>query len=133
MHNLAHPEGESAVARAAAQLNVGMIVSMLSTTPLEPLGALLRGSSGLPLFQLYLLKDRTLTEELIDRAEGSGYQGLVVTVDAPASGRREADIRNGSRRASSSRRPRPNGALTVDPVRGDEGFAGHLGAAGLAP
>jgi non-ribosomal peptide synthetase-like protein len=94
MHKLAHPEGESAVARAATQLNMGMIVSMLSSTALEPLGDLLRGSSGLPLFQLYLLKDRSLSEELIHRAEASGYQGLVITVDVPASGRREADIRN---------------------------------------
>jgi len=94
MQNLAHPQGESAVARSASQLNMGMILSMLSTTALEDLGDLLRGSSGLPLFQLYLLKERGLTEELIHRAEASGYKGLVITVDAPASGRREADIRN---------------------------------------
>ncbi|MGA8261342.1 MAG: alpha-hydroxy-acid oxidizing protein [Arenicellales bacterium] len=94
MQKLAHPQGESAVARAASQLNMGMVVSMLSTTALEPLGDLLRGPSGLPLLQLYLLEDRSLTEELIHRAEQSGYQGLVITVDAPASGRREADIRN---------------------------------------
>jgi (S)-2-hydroxy-acid oxidase len=96
MHKLAHPQGESAVARAATRLNMGMVVSMLSTTALEPLGDLLRGSSGLPLFQLYLLKDRGLVQELIHRAEASGYQGLVITIDAPASGRREADIRNRS-------------------------------------
>jgi len=94
MHKLAHPDGECAVATAAARLNMGMAVSMLSTTALEPLGDLLRGSSGLPLFQLYLLKDRSLTGELIQRAEASGYQGLIITVDAPVSGRREADIRN---------------------------------------
>ena len=94
MQKLAHPQGESAVARAATQLNMGMIVSMLSTTALEPLGDLLRGSSGLPLFQLYFLTDRSLMEDLIHRAEASGYQGLVITVDAPASGRREADVRN---------------------------------------
>ena len=94
MQKLAHPQGEFGVARAATQLNMGMIVSMLSTTALEPLGDVLRGSSGLPLFQLYFLTDRSLMEELIHRAEASGYQGLVITVDAPASGRREADLRN---------------------------------------
>ena len=109
MHKLAHPQGESAVARAAAQLNMGMIVSMLSTTALEPLGDLLRGSSGLPLFQLYCLKDRSLTEELIHRAEAGGYQGLVITVDAPASGRREADIRNRFALASQVDLPHLNG------------------------
>jgi 4-hydroxymandelate oxidase len=94
MQKLAHRHGESAVARSASQLNMGMILSMLSTTQLEDVGNLLRGTSGLPLFQLYLLKERGLTEELIHRAEMSGYKGLVLTVDAPASGRREADIRN---------------------------------------
>ena len=109
MHKLAHSQGESAVARAAAQLNMGMIVSMLSTTALEPLGDLLRGPSGLALFQLYMLKDQGLTEELIHRAEGSGYQGLVITVDAPASGRREADIRNRLALASHVDLPHLNG------------------------
>ena len=109
MHKLAHSQGESAVARAAAQLNMGMIVSMLSTTALEPLGDLLRGPSGLALFQLYILKDQGLTEELIHRAEGSGYQGLVITVDAPASGRREADIRNRLALASHVDLPHLNG------------------------
>ena len=111
---------------------------MLSTTALEPLGDLLRGPSGLPLFQLYLLKDRSLTEELIHRAEASGYQGLVITVDAPASGRREADIRNRFALASHVDLPHLNGrkpddALAIDPVRDDEGFAAYLGAPGLAP
>ena len=109
MHKLAHSQGESAVARAAAQLNMGMIVSMLSTTALEPLGDLLRGPSGLALFQLYILKDQGLTEELIYRAEGSGYQGLVITVDAPASGRREGDIRNRLALASHVDLPHLNG------------------------
>jgi len=94
MQCLANPDGESAVARSASRLDMGMILSMLSTTKLEEVAAIFRGSQGLPLFQLYLLKDRGLTEELIQRAEASGYRGLVVTVDAPVSGRREADIRN---------------------------------------
>src|SRR5262249_28686065 len=109
MQKLAHPQGESAVAKAATQLNMGMIVSMLSTTALEPLGDLLRGS-GLPLFQLYLLKDRSLTEELIHRAEASGYEGLVITVDAPTSGRREADLRNRFALASHVDLPHLNGS-----------------------
>jgi non-ribosomal peptide synthetase-like protein len=95
MQRLAHPDGENAVARSASRLDMGMILSMLSTTKLEEVATIFRGSQqGLPLFQLYLLKDRAITEELILRAECSGYGGLVVTVDAPVSGRREADIRN---------------------------------------
>jgi 4-hydroxymandelate oxidase len=110
MQTLAHSQGESAVARSASQLNMGMILSMLSTTPLEDVGGLFRGSSGLPLFQLYLLKERGLIEELIQRAEVSRYQGLVVTVDAPVSGRREADIRNQFELADNVRLPHLNGS-----------------------
>jgi isopentenyl diphosphate isomerase/L-lactate dehydrogenase-like FMN-dependent dehydrogenase len=94
MQKLAHSDGECAVARSASRLNMAMVLSMLSTTELEEVAAVFRGASGLPLLQLYLLKDRASTEDLIQRAEASGFKGLVITVDAPVSGRREADIRN---------------------------------------
>jgi len=67
----------------------------LSTTPLEEVASIFRSSArGMPMFQLYLLKDREITKELIIRAESSGFRGFVVTVDAPISGRREADMKN---------------------------------------
>jgi L-lactate dehydrogenase (cytochrome) len=46
-------------------------------------------------FQLYLLKDRSLAQALVDRARAAGSRVLVVTVDTKAQGPRERDIRNG--------------------------------------
>src|SRR5262245_26675286 len=46
-------------------------------------------------FQLYVQRDRGATAELVRRAAAAGYEALVVTVDAPALGRREGDLRHG--------------------------------------
>jgi 4-hydroxymandelate oxidase len=94
MHRLLHTDGESAVARAAAGRNAGMVLSMLSTTPLEQVVRPFGSGRGLALFQLYILKDRGLTDALVQRAEAAGYDGLVVTVDSPASGRIDIDPRD---------------------------------------
>ena len=93
MHRLLHADGETAVARAAERRNAGMVLSMLSTTPLEQVVRPFGSGSGLALFQLYILKDRGLTDALVQRAEAAGYHGLVVTVDSPASGRLDIDPR----------------------------------------
>jgi len=45
-------------------------------------------------FQLYILTDRGLTRNLVERAVAAGASALVVTVDVPVLGRREADERN---------------------------------------
>ncbi|MEX2529023.1 MAG: alpha-hydroxy acid oxidase [Gemmatimonadota bacterium] len=91
MQRLAHRDGEIAMARAAASLGVGMVVSTVSTTPIEEVQAILPE----PLwFQLYAFPDRALTERLVRRAERAGAQALVLTVDTPVLGRRERDVRN---------------------------------------
>ena len=48
-------------------------------------------------FQLYIYKDRAITEELVRRAEAAGAEAIVVTVDAPGLGTRERDVRNNFR------------------------------------
>lgn len=88
---LADPEGELAVARAAAANAVTMTLSTLSTTRLEDVAT---ASEHPQWFQLYVFRDRDLTTELVRRAEAAGYEALVVTVDAPQLGRRERDARN---------------------------------------
>ncbi|XP_031375402.1 peroxisomal (S)-2-hydroxy-acid oxidase GLO4-like isoform X3 [Punica granatum] len=65
MHKLAHPEGEVATARAAATCNTIMIY-----------------------------KRRDLSALVVQRAERNGFKAIVLTVDTPRLGRREADIRN---------------------------------------
>ncbi|MEV0280313.1 alpha-hydroxy acid oxidase [Streptomyces sp. NPDC050610] len=88
---LAHAEGELATARAAAGAGVPFALSMLSSRPIESVTAL----GGITWFQLYCLRDRGATAELVVRAEEAGCAALVVTVDVPRMGRRLRDLRNG--------------------------------------
>lgn len=86
---LAHPDGELAVAQAAAATDTAMIVSTLSSTRLEDIAA-----SNAPLwFQLYMQPDRGFTGALVERAEACGCRALVVTVDAPINGVRNREHR----------------------------------------
>ena len=90
-NRLAHPEGEMAAARAAHAAGTIMIGSTLSTCSLEDVAA----AGGGPMwFQVYVYKDRGMTEELVARAEACGYRALVLTVDTPHLGRRYRDARN---------------------------------------
>jgi 4-hydroxymandelate oxidase len=90
---LAHPDGEAATARAAAAAATLMVVSTLATTTLEDVAAAAPGAPRW--FQLYIYRDRGVSTELVRRAEAAGYGALVLTVDTPRLGRREADMRNG--------------------------------------
>ncbi|MQY28021.1 alpha-hydroxy acid oxidase [Nocardia aurantia] len=89
-HSLVHPDGEAATARAAKAAGVPFTVAMLSGTPIEQVAA-----SGAELwFQLYWLRDRGATAELVMRAEAAGCRAIVLTVDVPRLGRRLRDHRN---------------------------------------
>lgn len=50
--------------------------------------------NALESFQLYVYRERSLSNSLVRRAEASGYKALVLTVDTPILGRRLADTRN---------------------------------------
>jgi L-lactate dehydrogenase (cytochrome) len=88
---IADPEGELAVARAAAQAGVPYTLSTLSTRSIEEVGAV----GGSLWFQVYVWRDRGLVKEMVDRAGAAGYQALVLTVDTAVLGRRERDVRRG--------------------------------------
>jgi 4-hydroxymandelate oxidase len=87
---MAHRDGELATARASAALDTIMVVSTIATVSLEDVAA----TGVRRWFQLYVLKDRDLTAELVKRAHAAGYAALVLTVDAPLLGRRLRDERN---------------------------------------
>lgn len=92
LQRMAHPEGELAVTRAAAARGITNVLSTMSSTSLEDVAAV----PNAPLwFQLYVYKDRDVVRDMVQRAEESGYSALVLTVDTPLLGKREADIRNG--------------------------------------
>lgn len=91
-HGLAHAEAENATIRGAAAADAIFCLSSLSNTAPEEVAS--AAPEATRWFQLYVLKDRGLTEDLIRRVEAAGYAGLVLTVDAPFLGRRERDVRN---------------------------------------
>ncbi len=89
---LAHPEGEIATAKAAANKGVVMVLSTMSTKSLEAVAE--QKNNTAQWFQLYIHRDRALTQALVQRAENAGYNALCLTVDAPMLGKRESDRRN---------------------------------------
>ncbi len=87
-HGLVNPDGEVATARGTAAAGTILVASTLSTKTLEEIAA----SGPAPRwFQLYVVKDRRVTEDLVHRAANAGYRALCLTVDAPVAGRRERD------------------------------------------
>lgn len=100
---MAHPDGEAATARAAAAAGTVMMLSTLSNTAMEEVTGAARAAAegldgagnGAPVwFQLYVYRDRGVTQALVRRAEAAGCEAIVLTVDAPLWGRRERDVRN---------------------------------------
>jgi (S)-2-hydroxy-acid oxidase len=92
MQRMAHVDGEIASAKAAAKENVVYILSTLSTSSIEEVANC--SGNSIKWFQLYIYKDRKLTESIIRRAENSNFKALVLTVDAPVFGLRRADLKN---------------------------------------
>lgn len=86
-------EGESAVARAAARAEITYTLSTLGTSSPEDVAEAAPGTNRW--FQLYLMKDRDASEEMLRRAQASGYSAVILTVDAPIAGARLRDVRNG--------------------------------------
>jgi 4-hydroxymandelate oxidase len=91
LNRLGHPDGEVAAARAAAAAGTVMVLSTTASASIEEVAD---ASDGTLWFQLYVYRDRTVTRDLVHRAEARGYRALVVTVDMPRMGRRERDLRN---------------------------------------
>jgi isopentenyl diphosphate isomerase/L-lactate dehydrogenase-like FMN-dependent dehydrogenase len=90
---MAHPEGEAEMARGVAEAGTAMCLSTLSNT--RPADVAAAAPQGRHLFQLYAFDDPGVTRALIDEAVDSGFEALLVTVDAPPGGNRERDRRNG--------------------------------------
>jgi 4-hydroxymandelate oxidase len=90
---LVDPDGEAAMARAAAAAGTVMCLSTLATMRPRPVAEAAPG--GRRWFQLYCFQDEAVTRALIEEACGCGYEAIVVTVDAPRGGNRERDRRTG--------------------------------------
>jgi len=91
-HRLFHHDGESGAARAASRAGTIFCLSTISTTTIEEVA---QSSEGPKVFQIYVLRDRGLSEEYIERCKEANYDALCLTVDVPSNGRRERDLRTG--------------------------------------
>jgi isopentenyl diphosphate isomerase/L-lactate dehydrogenase-like FMN-dependent dehydrogenase len=119
---LVDPEGEIGMARAAAAAGTVMCLSTLATTRPSELAA--ATPTGRRWFQLYRFRDEAVTQALIDEAAGSGFEAIVVTVDAPRAGNRERDRRTGFKIPEGLGVPSVAAALGVDrALTIDETFA----------
>lgn len=88
-----HPDAEPGAARAADDAGTLSILSVAAGTAMEAVAAEM--APGRRWIQVYFHDGRRGTELLLDRARAAGFDTLVLTVDVPAPGNRERDVRNG--------------------------------------
>jgi L-lactate dehydrogenase (cytochrome) len=92
MHRLYHHEGEKASARAVEKMGTIFGTSTMGTVSIEEISKV---SKGPKLFQLYIHRDRSLTDNLIERCKKAGFNSMCLTVDTVVAGNRERDKRTG--------------------------------------
>ena len=92
MQRLYNHEGDLASARAAEKFGTFYSMSTMANNTIEEVADI---SNGPKLFQLYVHKDQSITDDLIDRCKVSGFNGMCLTVDTLVAGNRERDHRTG--------------------------------------
>lgn len=93
MVRMIHPEGEKAIARGCVKEKVPQGISTNASFPVEEIVQSLPNGGHAFFFQLYVNKDRKKSEELLRHVAGLGIDTVLVTIDAPMPGKREADER----------------------------------------
>jgi isopentenyl diphosphate isomerase/L-lactate dehydrogenase-like FMN-dependent dehydrogenase len=88
----ARPDGDLAVARAAAGAGVPWVVSTAASTPMETIATTMGAAPRW--YQLYWVNDREVVASLVHRAEAAGYAAIVLTLDTLQLGWRVRDLRN---------------------------------------
>jgi L-lactate dehydrogenase (cytochrome) len=92
MTRLFHHDGETAVSKAAAAAGTYYSLSTVGSTRIEDVASVCDGPKC---FQIYVMKDRGLTREFIQRCKDANYDSLALTVDLPVAGNRERELRYG--------------------------------------
>ncbi|HEX6018485.1 MAG TPA: alpha-hydroxy acid oxidase [Burkholderiaceae bacterium] len=98
LNGLVRPRGDVLLARAAAAAGLPFVLSTASNSRIEAVREAVReagGATGVMWFQLYVMSERSIAEQMVRRARAAGCHALVLTVDVPVSGWRERDVRNG--------------------------------------
>jgi 4-hydroxymandelate oxidase len=91
LQRLVSDEGELASAAAAARCGVGYVLAMGSSVALESVAEVAGPARW---FQVYLLREHDVVEDLIERAERARYGAICITVDVPVRGTRRRDRNN---------------------------------------
>ncbi|KAL2255635.1 hypothetical protein VTK26DRAFT_2975 [Humicola hyalothermophila] len=89
---LGHAEGEVVLTRASHKHNVIQMIPTLASCSFDEIVDA-AGPGQVQWLQLYVNKDRGITQRIVQHAEKRGCKGLFITVDAPQLGRREKDMR----------------------------------------
>ena len=92
MQSLYHPDGDKASARAAEKFETIYSMSTMASFSIEEVSTI---SSGPKIFQLYIHKDKSITDDLIERCKSAKFDGMCITVDTIVAGNRERDHRTG--------------------------------------
>ena len=90
MHQMVHPDGERATATAARDAGIGFTLATGSSVAIEDVAT---EAGPARWFQLYLLRDRGVSCDLVKRAIAAGFGAIVLTVDVPVRGNRPRDRR----------------------------------------
>ena len=93
VQSLLHDEAELGTAAGAADLDVPLALSSLSSRTMEDVSAEMGDTPKL--FQFYWSSDQAIAKSFLSRAEQAGYDAIVVTVDAPILGWRERLVERG--------------------------------------
>ena len=91
--SIVHPDGELAVARAASELGVPMVLSTAASHTIEEVAA--ASGAGPRWFQLYWPTEDEVTVSILGRARAAGFSTLVVTLDTWTLGWRPTDLDHG--------------------------------------
>jgi L-lactate dehydrogenase (cytochrome)/(S)-mandelate dehydrogenase len=92
MAAIARRDADLLLAKAAVAANIPFIISGASTASVEAVAQVAPRHAW---YQLYMARDKKITEDMVRRARDAGIETLVVTVDVPVQGNRERNIRNG--------------------------------------
>ena len=84
-HGLAHAEGELETARGLSGTGIPLVVATRASRRIEDIAAALDAPWW---FQVYVVRDRGLTRELVQRAAAAGARALALTGDTPVLGRK---------------------------------------------
>jgi len=90
-HTRAHPDGELATARAAAKFGTAMSMSANGGYTIEEVAETIDGPRW---YQCYFYRNRETMVSMVKRAEGAGYNAIIVTLDSSWPSKRERNIRN---------------------------------------